>query len=93
MADGSRVSGVLPLAGASLAAVALAGIAVFSVAKASCAEPGHYVQHDDGRVELVDSCIDPANLPTPRDIAPEPGESGRSALNEFLRPDPVIQAP
>ena len=63
MAVGSRVAGVLPLAGASLAAVALAGAAVYSVAQASCTDPGRYIRHDDGTVELVDSCLAPTHLP------------------------------
>lgn len=92
MAVGSRVAGVLPLAGASLAAVALAGVAVFTVAKAGCAETGRYVQHDDGTVELVDSCLDPAHLPAPEKYknTQEPAEP---ALNELLDPNPLLKAP
>lgn len=63
MAVGKRVSGVLPLAGASVAAMALAGIAVFTVSQAGCADAGQYVQRD-GSVELVGSCLDPADLPS-----------------------------
>jgi hypothetical protein len=83
MAVGARFAGVLPLAGATLAAVALGGVAVFSVQQAGCADPGRYVQHDDGQVELVGSCVDPDHLPqvpaTPRQdgkIAPAIGYSG-----------------
>ena len=92
MAVGARVAGVLPLAGASLAAVALAGVAVFTVAKAGCAEPGRYIQHDDGTVELVDSCLDPAHLPKPEKYHKDK-EPAEPALNELVRPDPVVQAP
>lgn len=63
MAFGTRVAGVVPLAGASVAAVALAGVAVFAVQNAGCADPGRYVQHDDGQVELVGSCVDRDTLP------------------------------
>ncbi|GAB1508356.1 hypothetical protein [Actinophytocola sp. KF-1] len=89
MAVGARVAGVLPLAGATLAAVALAGVAVFTVKEAGCGDPGHYVQHDDGQVELVGSCVDPEHLP------PAPDERGDSnevapALNNLGRVD---QAP
>ncbi len=89
MAVGARVAGVLPLAGATLAAVALAGVAVFTVEQAGCADPGHYVQHDDGQVELVGSCVDPEHLP------PAPDEKSDSdevapALNNLGRVD---QAP
>jgi hypothetical protein len=89
MAVGSRVAGALPLAGASLAAVALAAVAVFSVHQAGCADPGRYVQNADGQVELVDSCIDPAQLPPvhqPRKDTPDPAEP---ALNELTNSDPV----
>lgn len=91
MAVGSRVAGVLPLAGASLAAVALAGVAVFTVAKAGCGDPGHYIQRDDGTVELVDSCLDPAHLPKPEKEQQQ--EAGEPALNELQNPDPVVKAP
>ena len=89
MAVGARVAGALPLAGATLAAVTLAGVAVFTVHQAGCADPGRYVQHDDGQVELVGSCVDPEQLPpapqTPRgtEVAP--------ALNDLTKK--VDQAP
>lgn len=63
MAVGARIASALPLAGATLAAVALGGVAVFSVQQAGCADPGRYVQHDDGQVELVGSCVNPDHLP------------------------------
>ena len=44
MAHAARVAGVLPLLGAVVAAVALAGAAVFTVSQAACPNPGHYVQ-------------------------------------------------
>jgi hypothetical protein len=62
MAVGKRLAGALPLAGASVAAMALAGVAVFTVSHAGCADSGQYVTHD-GVVELVGSCLDPAQLP------------------------------
>lgn len=90
MAVGARIAGVLPLAGATLAAVALGGVAVFSVQQASCADPGRYVQHDDGQVELVGSCVDPENLPA----APggtQKDNGGNPALNDLKKP--IEQAP
>ncbi len=59
---GHRVTGALPLAGATVAALALTGVAVFAVNHAGCSETGRYVQHD-GVVELVGSCLDPNDLP------------------------------
>lgn len=87
MAVGARVASVLPLAGASLAAVALAGLAVFTVDKAGCAEPGRYVQRDDGQVELVDSCVDPEHLPPPppADEPKQKYQPAEPALNELAR--------
>ena len=88
MAVGTRVAGALPLAGATLAAVMLAGVAVFTVHQAGCADPGRYIQRDDGQVELVGSCVDPEHLP------PAPDEPANDevapALNNLGRVD---QAP
>jgi hypothetical protein len=72
MAVGKRVAGALPLAGATAAAMALAGVAVFAVSHAGCSDTGRYVQHD-GVVELVGSCINPNDLPA----APAPPKQDR----------------
>jgi hypothetical protein len=64
MAVGRRFAGVLPLAGATIGAMALAGVAMFTVTNAGCADSGRFVQHEDGTVELVGSCVDPADLPS-----------------------------
>ncbi len=88
MAVGTRVAGALPLAGASLAAVVLAGVAVFSVHQAGCADPGRYVQRDDGQMELVGSCVDPAQLPPVPHTRKQP-EPAEPALNELTRSDPL----
>jgi len=69
-----------------VAAVALAGVAVFSVHQAGCADPGHYVQHDDGQMELVDSCVDPAQLPPAHQERKEPAPA-EPALNELTNTD------
>jgi hypothetical protein len=73
-----------------LAAVALAGVAVFSVHQAGCADPGRYVQHDDGQVELVDSCVDPAQLPPVQEKKGQP-DPAEPAVNELTRNAPVAQ--
>ncbi|MFC4853135.1 hypothetical protein [Actinophytocola glycyrrhizae] len=81
MAVGARVAGALPLAGATLAAVTLAGVAVFTVHQAGCADPGRYIQRDDGQVELVGSCVDPEHLSpapnTPAEDAPAVNNLGK----------------
>lgn len=87
MAVGSRVAGVLPLAGASLAAAVLAGVAVFSVHQAGCADPGRYVQRADGQMELVDSCVDPAQLPPAHQQPRKQPEPAEPALNELTDSD------
>ena len=76
MAVGKRVAGALPLAGATVAAMALAGVAVFAVSHAGCSETGRYVQHD-GVVELVGSCLDPNDLPA----APQAPKQDRKPAN------------
>jgi hypothetical protein len=88
MAVGSRVAGVLPLAGATVAAAALAGVAVFSVHQAGCADPGHYVQRGDGQMELVGSCVDPAQLP-PAQERKDQQAPAKPALNELTNSDPL----
>jgi hypothetical protein len=89
MSVGARVAGALPLAGATLAAMTLAGVAVFTVNQAGCADPGRYVQHDDGQVELVGSCVDPDQLP-PAPDQPQQNDKIAPAMNELAKTD---QAP
>lgn len=85
----SRVSELLPLAGATAAAVALAGVAVFSVSQASCADPGRYVRHNDGQIELVGSCVDAEHLPA----APVDDVRDKPAKPASNRVNPALQAP
>lgn len=93
MAVGARVAGALPLAGATVAAVALAGVAVFTVQKAGCVDPGHYVQHDDGQVELVGSCIPPEHLPPAYEQHEKDRPRMEPATNELTRKSVDLQAP
>ena len=62
MAVATRIARVVPLVGAVGAAVALAGVAAFTVTEAECADPGRYVRHTD-YVELVGGCVDREDLP------------------------------
>jgi len=59
---GARAAGVLPLAGALVAASALTGAAFLTVNQAGCTPTGHYVR-DGNRLELVGGCIDLGDLP------------------------------
>jgi hypothetical protein len=68
MAVATRSAGVVSLVGAVTAAVALAGVAAFTVANADCADPGRYVRHAE-YVELVGGCVDQFDLP-PAKVAP-----------------------
>jgi len=90
MAVGARVAGVLPLAGATLAAAVLAGVAVFTVQQVGCADPGRYIQHDDGQVELVGSCVDPEHLPPAPEEQQSDSDETAPGLNNLGRVD---QAP
>ncbi|MCP2165697.1 hypothetical protein [Goodfellowiella coeruleoviolacea] len=95
MALVARIAAVLPIAGAVTAAVALTGAAVFTVAKAGCADPGHYVRHDNGVVELVGGCTDQQHLPVPsgrpqdrstKDRGPDDGSNANTAGAGQYRP-------
>lgn len=86
MAVGARIASALPLAGATLVAVALGGVAVFSVQQAGCADPGRYVQHDDGQVELVGSCVNPDHLP-PAQQPHKANDQVEPAFNGLTRSD------
>ncbi|MGX7825287.1 hypothetical protein ACTG9Q_09350 [Actinokineospora sp. 24-640] len=62
MAVGTRFAGAASLAGAALVAMALTGVAVFTVQAATCDDSGHYVQQD-GQTVLVGGCLNPEDLP------------------------------
>ena len=66
MALVARAAGVLPLVASVVAAAALAGAAVFTVAQAGCSAPGHYVT-SNGQVVLVGGCINKDDLTTETD--------------------------
>ncbi|HEY4458203.1 MAG TPA: hypothetical protein VGN81_28065 [Pseudonocardiaceae bacterium] len=66
MALVARAAGVLPLVASVVAAAALAGAAVLTVAQAGCSAPGHYVT-SNGQVVLVGGCINKNDLTTDTD--------------------------
>jgi hypothetical protein len=80
MAFGKKLTSALPLAGATAAAMALAGVAVFTVNHAGCADGGRYVQHD-GTVELVGGCVNPADLPSAPVEHQQVGKPAKPASN------------
>jgi hypothetical protein len=70
--------------------VALAGVAVFTVTHAGCADSGRYVQQKDGTVELVGSCLDPADLPSaPAQNQQQDVKPAKPAVHELSRPAEV----
>ncbi|SHG54981.1 hypothetical protein [Streptoalloteichus hindustanus] len=82
-----RGTGTTPLVASLAAAVALAGAAVFTVARAGCADPGRYVSRD-GVVELVGGCVDHGDLrEVPRlehpRVGSRQGETHSNSLNFY----------
>ncbi|MCP2258953.1 hypothetical protein LX15_002652 [Streptoalloteichus tenebrarius] len=82
-----RGTGTAPLVASLAAAVALAGAAVFTVARAGCADPGRYVSRD-GVVELVGGCVEQGDLrEVPRleysRVGPRQGETIPNSSNFY----------
>jgi hypothetical protein len=61
MARVARTAAALPIIGSVVAAVALTGVAVFTVADSGCPSPGHYVQQN-GQFHLVGGCVSAEQL-------------------------------
>ncbi len=61
----TRLRAVAPL----LVAAVLAGIAVFTVQRATCADPGRYVASPSGYV-LVGGCLAPGDIVVKAPVAP-----------------------
>lgn len=65
--------GALRAAGPALAALALTGVALATVTRAGCDDPGRFVAHDDG-YELIGGCVAKGDLVIPEPATvPEPG--------------------
>jgi hypothetical protein len=62
MRRAGRTVALMPLVGAFAAASALVGAATYTVSRAGCAHPGHYVEHA-GHTELVGGCLHRDDLP------------------------------
>lgn len=82
-ARATRVAGI-PLLVAFASAATLTGAAFLTVSQASCADPASYVRND-GQVQLVGGCVDPAELPgiRPGSDADSPGDQTDAG---FYRP-------
>jgi len=57
-----RRAALAPVVATVAAAALLAGGAVYTVERAGCDDPGHYVRNGDS-VELVGGCLEPGDLP------------------------------
>jgi hypothetical protein len=75
-------AGTVPLVTGIAVATALSGVAVFTVLRSGCENPGVYQPHD-GVVELTGGCIKADDLPVtpqrPARVTPKPGEDGHPA--------------
>ena len=64
-------------------ALALTGAAFYTVDRATCADPAHYIRHDD-HIELVGGCVDGSQLQQMRTT--QSHSSGQSTEDNALRP-------
>ncbi|MCG8919996.1 hypothetical protein L6E12_29915 [Actinokineospora sp. PR83] len=88
MARGTRSTGAVALASAAAAALTLAGVAVFTVSSAGCANAGEYVQRGS-QVELVGGCLDPDDLPrAPEPTGHEPGADPGAGIDRLRQVSP-----
>ncbi|WP_020499311.1 hypothetical protein [Sciscionella marina] len=74
MAKLSRIAAIVPVIGATVAASALAGAAVYTVAQTDC-DGGQYIRSGH-QVELIGSCVNRGELPS--GVHPAPRESHKT---------------
>jgi len=70
-----------PTVAALATAALLSGAAVYTVQRAGCEDPGHYVTNGQS-VELVGGCLEPGDLP----VGPSPAELDSNADGDPVRP-------
>jgi hypothetical protein len=63
------------------AAALLTGGAVYTVHRAGCEDPGHYVRNGN-TIELVGGCLEPGDLP----VGPPPAAPDERPNGALLRP-------
>jgi hypothetical protein len=81
MAHMARAAGVVPLVGAVVAAMALAGAAVFTVSQAACPDPGHFVQQGI-TAKLVGGCVSRDELPGTAEPAVQAGQAAGHGFSQ-----------
>jgi hypothetical protein len=69
----TRSAGVLPLIAAITSALALTGVAFYTVDRATCGDPAQYIRHDN-HVELVGGCVGSSDLEQLRGTQPHSGQ-------------------
>lgn len=80
----TRSAGALPLVAAITSALALTGAAFYTVDRATCGDPAHYIRHDD-HIELVGGCVDGSQLQQLRTTR-SPASGTQSTEDNALRP-------
>ena len=76
-----RRAAVAPIVATLAAAALLSGAAVYTVDRAGCGDPGHYVRNGDS-VELVGGCLEPGDLP----VGPAPAAVDTHTDGSQVRP-------
>jgi hypothetical protein len=76
-----RRAALAPIAATLTAAALLAAAAVYTVERAGCDDPGHYVRTGES-VELVGGCLEPGDLP----VGPAPAANTRPDDSTQVRP-------
>jgi hypothetical protein len=76
-----RRAAVAPIVATLAAAALLSGAAVYTVDRAGCDDPGHYVRTGDS-VELIGGCLEPGDLP----VGPAPAAVDSRTDGSQVRP-------
>lgn len=76
-----RRAALVPVVATAATAALLSGAAFYTVQRAGCEDPGHYVRTGD-TVELVGSCLEPGDLP----VGPAPQERDPAPNGAQVRP-------
>jgi hypothetical protein len=71
-----RRAALAPIVATVAAAALLSGAAAYTVHRAGCDDPGHYIT-TNGHLELVGGCIEPGDLPVgPVHTGPDSDQNG-----------------
>ena len=76
-----RRAALAPIVATVASAALLSGAAVFTVQRAGCDDPGHYVRTGD-TVELIGGCLEPGDLP----VGPAPAQLDSHQDGAQVRP-------